>query len=75
MKDAFEEFEQDPEFRQIKLMWVKDTRGVQGEVLFDGKVYWMLRLDKESGRFFNISLTALEWAARNKSMDERRAKK
>ena len=75
MKDAFEEFEQDPEFRQLKLSWVKDTRGIQGEVLFDGKVYWLLRLDKESGRFFNVSMTPEEWAARNKEMAERRAKK
>ena len=76
MKDALEVTEeQDPDTRQVKLSWVNDTRGIQGCVLFDGKVYWLTRIDPVTGRVFNVSLTQDEWNKRNKEMDERRGKK
>jgi hypothetical protein len=67
-----EELEQDPDVpRKFKLAWVDDTVGRQGSVLFDGKVYWLVRIDKETGKCLNISLTPEEWKGRTKEMQER----
>ena len=60
---------------QIKLTWVNDTKGIQGCVLFDGKVYWVVHIDKTTGKINNESMTIKEWEDRNKEMTERRKRK
>jgi len=61
----------DSDVRPIKLTWVKDTKGQQGEVLFDGKLYWLTRIDEKSGKAYNVPLTIQEWNDRNNEMTER----
>jgi hypothetical protein len=66
-----EETEQD-EVKSTKLTWVKDTKGSQGEVLFDGKLYWLVRIDKNTGKCFNMPLVQKEWEQRNADLAARR---
>jgi hypothetical protein len=63
------------EIRPIKLTWIKDTKGRQGEVLFDGKIYWITQIDKESGRVLSVPFTQAEWLERNKELTERKITK
>jgi hypothetical protein len=58
--------------KSTKLTWVKDTKGSQGEVLFDGKLYWLVRIDKNTGKCFNMPLTQKEWEQRNADLAARR---
>jgi len=68
-----EEIEQgQDEVKATKLTWVKDTKGSQGEVLFDGKLYWLVRIDKNTGKCFNMPLTQKEWEQRNADLAARR---
>jgi hypothetical protein len=60
--------EHDPDVKPNKMVWVKDTKGRQGEVLFDGKLYWLTRIDQDSGRAFNVPMTQKEWDERNAEM-------
>ena len=68
-----EEIEQEQfEVKTVPARWVRDTKGSQGEVLFDGKLYWMIRIDKHSGKCFNVPLTQKEWEQRNTDLAARR---
>jgi len=58
----------------FRLSWVKDTAGRQGEVLFDGKLYWQLVIDKTTGHVAHVGLSKEMWAARNEDLSRRRSK-
>jgi hypothetical protein len=64
--------EEQGEVKATKLTWVRDAKGSQGEVLFDGKSYWLVRIDKNTGRCFNMPLTQKEWEQRNTELAERK---
>ncbi len=65
----------DYEVKSTKITWVKDEYGRQGEVMNDGKLYWLTRVDKETGKVANIPMTQKEWEDRNQEMSERKRKK
>jgi len=63
--------EQDPDLKPVKTTWVRDEKGRQGWVFFDGRLYWLTRIDADTGQVYFTTMTQEEWTGRNKELAER----